>query len=148
MAVSFAFLRALILCLARLRYFAFLLACLALPAHAMCMFAREAKPQDWYEWAEVLVAADVTGVEARGRMDVVSLRVVETFKGPQAAEAATLEVPNNLWATCRLERPVVGERVLGALNANNDALLIPLTADYADELRSAKPPSADSSAPR
>jgi hypothetical protein len=103
------------------------------------MFVRDAKPQDWYEWAAVLIAADVTNVEHRGRMDVVSLRVVESFKGPQAAEAATLEVPDNLWATCRLERPVVGQRVLGALNANNDALLVPLTLDYTEQLRAARP---------
>jgi hypothetical protein len=105
------------------------------------MFARDTKPQDWYDWAEVLVAADVTGVEQRGRMDVVSLRVIETFKGPQAAEAATLEVPNNLWSVCHIERPVIGERVLGALNANNDALLVPLSEGYAAELRSVRPPS-------
>ena len=103
-----------------------------LAAQATCMFARDAKPQDWYEWASVLVAGDVAAVGQRGSIDVVSLRVVETFKGPPAAATATLEVPQNLWATCRIERPAVGERVLGALNANNDALLVPLTSAYAD----------------
>jgi len=110
-----------------------------LAAQATCMFARDAKPQDWYEWASVLVAGDVAAVEQRGSIDVVSLRVVETFKGPPAAATATLEVPQKLWATCRIDRPAVGERVLGALNANNDALLVPLTAAYADRLRAAKP---------
>src|SRR5205823_8594645 len=91
MIVSFAFQRPAILCFGRLRTAFILLALLSLPAHATCMFARDTKPQDWYDWAEVLVAADVTGVEQRGRMDVVSLRVVETFKGPQAAEARSEE---------------------------------------------------------
>ncbi|HYL23376.1 MAG TPA: hypothetical protein VEV21_03185, partial [Burkholderiales bacterium] len=52
-----------------------------LAAQATCMFARDAKPQDWYEWASVLVAGDVAAVERRGSIDVVSLRVVETYKG-------------------------------------------------------------------
>ena len=141
MNISFAFRRLPILCFAGLRTLFVLLLLLSLPAHATCMFARDTKPQDWYDWAEVLVAGDVTGVEQRGRMDVVSLRVVETFKGPQAAEAATLEVPNKLWAVCRIERPVIGERVLGALNANNDALLVPLSDGYAADLRAVRPAS-------
>jgi len=107
-------------------------------AHA-CLFARDAKPQDWYEWANVLFAADVTNIEAQNRVDIISLRVVETFKGPEAAASASLQVPNNLWAGCKLERPTVGSRVLGALNPNNDALLVPLTPEYAERLRASKP---------
>ena len=110
-----------------------------LAAQATCMFARDAKPQDWYEWASVLVAGDVAAVEQRGTIDVVSLLVVETYKGPAGVQTATLEIPQKLWPTCRIVRPAVGERVLGALNANNDALLVPLTAAYADRLRAAKP---------
>jgi hypothetical protein len=91
----------------------------------------------------VLVAADVTRVESRGSVDLVSLSVVETFKGPEHAEAATLEVPKTLWDVCRLPRPAVGDRVLGALNANNDALLVPLSADYAERLRAVRPASGD-----
>ena len=106
-----------------------------LTAQATCMFAREVKPQDWYEWATVLVAGDVATVESRGSIDVVSLRVVEAYKGPAGVQTATLEIPQKLWATCRIARPAVGERVLGALNANSDALLVPLTADYAEKLR-------------
>jgi hypothetical protein len=122
-----------------LRHLLFIgLAALIAPAQAMCLFARDAQPQDWYEWAAVLIAADVTGVEQKGRLDVVSLRVVETFKGPGGAETASLQVPNNLWEACRLERPVVGARVLGALNANSDALLVPLSAQYAERLRAVK----------
>jgi len=107
-------------------------------AHA-CLFARDAKPQDWYEWANVLFAADVTNIEPQNRVDIISLRVVETFKGPEAAASASLQVPNNLWAGCKLERPTVGSRVLGALNPNNDALLVPLTPEYAERLRASKP---------
>lgn len=106
-----------------------------LAAHATCMFARDTKPQDWYEWAAVLVAGDVSAVEQRGAIDVVSLRVVETYKGPAGAQTATLEIPRKLWATCRIVRPALGERVLGALNANSDALLVPLSEAYAEQLR-------------
>jgi hypothetical protein len=113
-----------------------------LAAQATCMFARDAKPQDWYEWAAVLVAGDVAAVEQHGSIDVVSLHVAETYKGPAGVQTATLEIPQKLWATCRIARPAVGEHVLGALNANNDALLVPLTLDYADRLRAIKPPSA------
>jgi hypothetical protein len=106
-----------------LRYLIALAACLFLngAAHA-CLFARDAKPQDWYQWANVLFAADV----------------VETFKGPEAAATASLQVPSNLWAACKLERPTVGTRVLGALNANSDALLVPLSPEYAERMRAAK----------
>jgi hypothetical protein len=106
-----------------------------LAAQATCMFARDAKPQDWYEWASVLVAGDVASLESRGTIDVVSLRVVEAYKGPAGVQSATLEIPQKLWATCRIARPAIGERVLGALNANSDALLVPLTGDYAEKLR-------------
>jgi len=111
-----------------------------LAAQATCMFARDTKPQDWYQWATVLVAGDVAAVEQRGSIDVVSLRIVETFKGPAGAQTATLEIPQNLWTTCRIARPAVGEHVLGALNANNDALLVPLTPAYAERLRAIKQP--------
>ena len=108
-------------------------------AHATCLFARDTKPQDWYAWAAVLIAAEVTNVEARGRVDVVSLNVTETFKGPAGVKTATLEVPNNLWAACRLARPAVCDHVLGAMNANHDALMVPLTDRYAEQLRIVKP---------
>jgi hypothetical protein len=110
-----------------------------LAAHATCMFARDSKPQDWYEWAAVLVAGDVAAVERRGSIDVVSLRVIEAYKAPAGVQTATLEIPQKLWSTCRIARPAVGERVLGALNANNDALLVPLTGPYAERLRAIKP---------
>src|SRR2546425_6694861 len=127
MVVSFAFLLpALILCFRMFRALAALgLLALIAPAQATCLFARDSKPEDWYQWAKVLVAAEVTGIEQKSRVDVVSLRVLETFKGPAGVETATLQVPDNLWEACRMERPAVGARVLGALNANNDALVVP-----------------------
>jgi hypothetical protein len=111
---------------------------LAVPAHATCLFARDSKPQDWYEWAAVLVAADVTAIQRNAGVDFISLRAVETFKGPAGADKMTLRVPSNLWEACRLDLPAVGERVLGALNANNDALVVPLAASYAEQLRAAR----------
>jgi hypothetical protein len=101
-----------------------------------CRFAADAKPPQWYEWAEALFAADVSAVQsdAQKALDVISVRIVETFKGPKAA-AATLEVPARMWASCGLERPAAGARVLVAMNPNRDILLVPLTPSYADLLR-------------
>jgi len=113
----------------------------AFSAHA-CLFARDAQPKDWLEWADVLVAADVSAIEREKGMDVVRLLVRETFKGPPAAQTATLQVPTRLWSACRLERPAVGAHVLVAINAASDALLVPLSEDYARRLREIRPPSA------
>jgi len=125
-----------ILCFFAMRHFLTLAALLlAAPAQA-CLFARDAQPKDWLEWATVLVAADVTGIKNDNAMDVVQLSVRETFKGPPMAQSATLEVPSRLWTSCRLERPAVGAHVLVAINANSDALLVPLTSQYAERLRS------------
>jgi len=108
-------------------------------AQAACLSVRESKPKDWYDWAQVLVAADVTGVSQRGRYDVIALRVVEAYKGPERIDTFTLEVPQNFWAACKIERPKVGERVLGALNSNNDANVVPLDTSYADQLAALRP---------
>ena len=113
-----------------------LLAAVSTPAHA-CLFARDAQPKDWLEWAAVLLAAEVTTIEADKGTDTVRLAVRETFKGPAAAATATLQVPSRMWASCRLERPAMGAQVLVAINANQDALLVPLTSQYADRLRAA-----------
>jgi len=123
-----------------MRHFLPLLALfVALPAQATCMFARDTEPSDWYAWAEVLVAADVENVERESGTDFLALRVVETFKGPTGAQTMTVQVPDKLWAACRLDVPQIGDRVLGALNANNDALVVPLSADYVERLRAASP---------
>ena len=102
-----------------------------------CRFAQDAQPAQWYEWANSLFSADVTSVEADAgkSADVITLRVVETFKGPAGAAAATLRVPSRMWSSCRLERPAVGARVLVALNPNSDTLLVPLAAGYSELLR-------------
>jgi hypothetical protein len=104
-------------------------------AHA-CLFARDTQPEHWHAWASALFAADVTNVEQdrQKSLDVITVRVVETFKGPEGA-VATLKVPSRLWASCRLELPAVGARVLVALNPNSDALLVPLTSAYTELLR-------------
>jgi hypothetical protein len=102
-----------------------------------CRFAQDAQPAQWYEWANSLFSAEVTSVEsdAGKSADVISLRVVETFKGPAGTAAATLRVPSRMWGSCHLERPAVGARVLVALNPNSDTLLVPLTPGYSELLR-------------
>jgi hypothetical protein len=105
-------------------------------AHA-CRFAQDAQPEHWYQWASALFAADVTNLEQdrQKSLDVISVRVVETYKGPERAAFATLQIPNRMWSSCRLERPAVGARVLVALNPNGDTLLVPLTSSYTELLR-------------
>lgn len=125
-----------------MRHFLTLLAFLGATSAQACLFAKDAQPKDWLEWANVLLAADVSGIEEDKAMDVVRLRVQETFKGPPAAQTATLQVPGRMWASCRLERPAVGAHVLVAINPNGDALLVPLTSAYAERLRAAAAPSA------
>ena len=110
-----------------------LLQLLAAPVHA-CLFARDAKPEEWDAWATTLLAGEVTGIEQERSFDVIAVRVAHTYKGPQGA-AATLTIPARMWASCKLERPAVGARVLVALNANGDTLLVPLTEEYAERMR-------------
>jgi hypothetical protein len=132
-----------------LRLFVFtLLQVLASGAHA-CRFAQDAQPGEWYAWSTALFAADVESVEpdADKALDLITVRVVETYKGPEGA-AATLKVPKRMWSSCRLQRPPVGARVLVALNPNSDTLLVPLNAEYAQLLRqrrgtTAPPPSGE-----
>jgi hypothetical protein len=106
------------------------------PAANACRFAQDAQPAQWYEWSTSLFAADVASVELEPQksVDVITVRIVETFKGPEGA-AATLRVPNRMWASCGLVRPQAGARVLVALNPNSDTLLVPLTDTYAQRLR-------------
>jgi len=101
-----------------------------------CRFAQDAQPAQWDEWSSALFAADVASIEAdrQKSLDVIAVRVVETFKGPQGA-AATLRVPNRMWASCGLAMPSIGARVLVAFNPNGDILLVPLTQAYSQRLR-------------
>lgn len=108
-------------------------------SQAACLSLRESKPKDWYDWAQVLVAADVTAVSQRSRYDVIALRVVEAYKGPERIDTVTLEVPQQFWEACKIERPKVGDRVLGALNANHDANVVPLDESYAAQLLALRP---------
>jgi hypothetical protein len=119
-----------------LRLFAFVaLQVLASGAQA-CRFAQDAKPAQWYDWSSSLFAADVSSVEPdqQKSVDVIMVRVVETFKGPQGA-AATLRVPSRMWASCALVRPSLGARVLVALNPNGDTLMVPLSDSYSRLMR-------------
>lgn len=101
-----------------------------------CLFATTTPPEGWYQWASALFAGDVTRVEREKSTDVVSVRVVETFKGPDAKHGTlTVHIPSRHWASCKLEVPAIGERVLVAMNPNSDAMLVPLPESYAERLR-------------
>ena len=106
-------------------------------ATTACRFAQDAPPAQWFEWSSALFAADVTTVEIdkQKSLDLISVRVVETFKGPEDAAEANLQVPSRMWSSCYLERPAAGAHVLVALNANGDTLLVPLTPAYGERLR-------------
>jgi hypothetical protein len=102
-----------------------------------CRFAQDAPPAQWQEWSSALFAAEVAGIDLDRpkSLDIISVRVLETYKGPDGAAAATLRVPSRMWSSCYLERPSVGARVLVALNSNGDTLLVPLTQGYREQLR-------------
>ncbi|HJT60032.1 MAG TPA: hypothetical protein VJ797_00005 [Burkholderiales bacterium] len=104
-----------------------------------CLFATSTPPEGWYQWAaNGLFAGDVTALEKDPQkpVDVITVRVVETFKGPDATNATlTVRVPSRNWNACKLEVPVAGARVLVAMNANSEVLLVPLSTAYAEKLR-------------
>lgn len=110
-------------------------------AHA-CLFATSTPPEGWYQWASLLLAADVTQVDRDPQkpVDVITARVVETFKGPEITGTGTLTVrlSSRYWANCKVEMPAVGARVLVAMNPNQDAMLVPLSAGFAEQLRAYK----------
>jgi hypothetical protein len=104
-----------------------------------CLWATSTPPSGWYEWSAQLFGGDVTAVskdESRP-VDVITVKVVETFKGPETPHGGTLtvRVPSRNWAACKLERPATGARVLVALNANSEVLLVPLSESYTEQLR-------------
>ena len=115
---------------------------LAAGAAQACLFATSTPPEGWYRWASALFAADVTelGKDPHKPIDIITARVVETFKGPQAAGTGTLTVrlSDRYWINCKVERPATGTRVLVALNPNGEAMLVPLSASYAEKLRAFK----------
>ena len=100
-------------------------------AHA-CLFATSTPPEGWFQWSSGLFAGHVTAIEK----DVVTVTVAETFKGPDASRGTlTLTLSERYWANCRVEKPALGARVLAALNANGEAMLVPLSDGYAEQLR-------------
>lgn len=106
-------------------------------AHA-CLFANSTKPEGWYQWANALYGGEVTHVEPDREkpIDVVTVRVLETFKGQDATHGTlTVRLSNRYWTNCKVERPVAGAQVLVAINPNNDAMLVSLSAGYAEQLR-------------
>jgi hypothetical protein len=97
-----------------------------------CLFATSTPPEGWFQWSSGLFAGDVTAIEK----DVVTVKVAETFKGPDATHGTlTLNLSEKYWTNCRVEKPAVGARVLAALNANGEAMLVPLSDGYAEQLR-------------
>ena len=104
-----------------------------------CLFATSTPPEGWYQWAaNGLFAGDVTAVgkDETKPVDVITVRVVETFKGADATNGTlTVRVPRRNWNACKLEVPATGARVLVAMNANSEVMLVPLSASYTEELR-------------
>lgn len=107
-------------------------------AHA-CLWATSTPPEGWFQWSAQLFGGDVTAVskDESKPVDVITVKVVETFKGPETPHGGTLtvRVPSRNWAACKLELPAAGARVLVALNANSEVLLVPLSATYSEQLR-------------
>ena len=117
----------------------FLVVLLFLPGWAQaCLFITSTPPEGWYQWSERLFGGDVTAIskDADKPVDVISVKVVETFKGPEVS-LATLEVrvPSRHWSLCKVEIPTAGTRVLVALKMNNEVMIIPLSASYAEQIR-------------
>jgi hypothetical protein len=103
-----------------------------------CLFATSTPPAGWFEWSTALYAGDVTALEkdAQKPVDVVIVKPVETFKGPDAARGTlTVRLSSRYWSNCKVEMPAVGARVLVAISASSDAMLVPLSASYAEQLR-------------
>ena len=107
-------------------------------ASQACLFAASTPPEGWYQWASRLFGGDVVALEkdTQKPVDVITVKVVETFKGADASDGTlTVRVPSRNWAACKLEVPASGARVLVAMNANNEVLLVPLSTAYAEKLR-------------
>ncbi len=104
-----------------------------------CLFTRNVQPERWYDWASALFSGEVTKVEQdrEKSLDIITVRVVETFKGP-AGDIATVQIPVRLRTACGLDLPAVGAQVLVALDPGNDSAWVPLKASYAELLREYK----------
>ena len=121
-----------------MRWLAGLALALAAGSAAACTYARNVQPERWREWAAALFSGEVTGVqvvEERSRaVEVIALRVLETFKGPQG-ERATLRMPERVRVACGLALPKSGEQLLVGLDAEGNTAWVPLKADYLEALR-------------
>jgi hypothetical protein len=104
-----------------------------------CLFTRNVQPERWYDWASALFSGEVTKVEQdrEKSLDIITVRVVETFKGP-AGDIATVQIPVRLRTACGLDLPAMGAQVLVALSPGNDSAWVPLKASYAGLLREYK----------
>lgn len=101
-----------------------------------CLFATSTPPEGWYQWASQLFGGEVASLE----QNVVTVRVTETFKGPDASRGTlTVRLSDRYWVNCKVERPASGARVLVGINPHGDALLVPLSDSYAGQLRAIKP---------
>jgi len=104
-----------------------------------CLFVRNIPPEGWYDWSSALFAGEVTKVEQdpQKSLDIVTLRVVETYKGP-AGDTATVSIPVRLRTACGLDVPALGAQLLVALDANSNTAWVPLKTRYAELLREYK----------
>jgi hypothetical protein len=113
---------------------------LLLPGWAQaCLFATSTTPEGWHQWSKDLLGGEVIAVEkdAAKPIDIVRVKVAETFKGPDASRGTlTVRLSSRYWVNCKLEKPAVGSRVLVGINPHGDAMLVPLADGYAEQLRS------------
>jgi hypothetical protein len=97
-----------------------------------CLFATSTPPEGWFQWSSRLFGGDVASVEK----NTVTVRVAETFKGPDASRGTlTVRLSDRYWVNCKVERPAAGARVLVGINPHGDAMLVPLADGYAEQLR-------------
>ena len=118
----------------------FLLATLLIVACSAeaCTYARNVQPERWLEWAKALFSAEVTKLETEREgdrvIDVITLRVVETFKGPEG-ETAVVRMPVRVRMACGLALPQLGEQLLVGLDREDNSAWVPLKESYPEALR-------------
>jgi len=114
----------------------------AIPAHA-CTYARDVRPEQWHQWAAALFTGQVDTIQSEQErqrpIDVITLRVLETFKGPRGASAtAMLRMPERVRVACGLALPRAGDELLVGLDAQGNAAWVPLKPAYLEALRAAR----------
>ncbi len=113
-----------------MRWLAWLVLSLAAWPALACSHARDVRPEQWRDWAASLFSGEVSEVRA----EVISLRVLETFKGPAGA-SATLHMPERVRIACGLALPKAGEELLVGFDAQGNAAWVPLKPAYIEALR-------------